>query len=416
MDIKLKKAKALLKKYNQEHLLHFYGELPSDKKEILLNQILSTDFKNMQKYYQNSFKDDSIDSNKISPLNYISKLHLNDNQKKIYEQIGNEIISKGKLAVLTLAGGQGTRLGYKGPKGCYEIEVPPKKSLFEFLCDKLKKVYSDYGIYLNWYIMTSPCNDTETRKYFEEKNYFDYPKEKIFFFKQGVLPITDKEGKIILDKIYELKEASNGNGDVFKAFNEAHLQNTLSNIDWISISGIDNIILDIIDPLLLGLASYNKSDIASKSIAKEDINSKEYVFANVNNRPNIVEPSNLTSQMLNSKNEEGFYNYNQINILSHLFTKKAFLKASKYEIRYHRAFKKNDYINEEGMKVVPTEPNSFKFEKFIFDIFKFYKNFTLLEVQEQDEFAPIKSFTGNATPETALKLYLEKQNRIKGEN
>lgn len=411
MDIKLKKAKALLKKYNQEHLLYFYDELSDNKKDFLLNQILNTDFKNMQKYYKNSFKDDSIDYHKISPIDYISKLNLTENQRNKYKQIGNKIISNGKLAVLTLAGGQGTRLGYKGPKGCYEIEVPPKKSLFEFLCDKLKKVYKDYGVYLNWYIMTSPYNDSETKKYFEEKNYFDYPKEKIFFFTQGVLPITDKEGKIILDKIYTLKEASNGNGDVFKAFSQAHLQNTLFNIDWISISGIDNIILDIIDPLLLGLASYNKSDIAAKSIPKEDINSKDYVFANVCNRPNIIEPSNLTEKMLSSKNKNGLYNYNQINILSHLFTKKAFLKASKFDIRYHRAFKKNDYINEEGMKVVPSEPNSFKFEKFIFDVFKFYKNFTLLEVQAIDEFAPIKSFTGNATPETALKLYLDKQNR-----
>ena len=184
-------------------------------------------------------------------------------------------------------------------------------------------------------------------------------------------------------------------------------------IKWISISGIDNIILDIIDPLFIGLCAYNKSDIAAKSIAKSDMNNSEWIFANVDSKTNIISPSYLSDDMINQRHENGFHCYNQINILSHLFTTEAFIKSENIDLPYHRAYKKSHYINDEGMKIVPISPNSFKFEKFIFDVFKFFDTFTLLEVEPQLEFAPIKAFTGNATPETALELYLNKMQNLK---
>ena len=411
MSIKYKRAQNKVKKYNQEHLLQFYDELDENQKEILLNQILDTDFEGLKNLYDKSFEDDSIDSRRISSIKYIRSTKLSEEEKTRYKSIGEDIISKGKLAVVTLAGGQGTRLGFKGPKGCYELDTRPKKSLFEFICDKLKKVHKDYGVYLNWYIMTSVYNDKKTKEYFIFKDYFGYPKENIHFFKQDTLPVVDVEGKIILDKIYELKEASNGNGDVFRAFGEAGLTKTITNLEWFSISGVDNILLDIIDPLFLGISANNKSDVASKSIPKKDLTDKTWVFANVDNKTNIIDPKNLSKEMLISKNEDGAYNYNQMNILSHLFTKDAFVKSIKLTFPYSRAYKKNDYINDEGVKTVPTSPNSFKFEKFIFDAFKHFDNFTLLEVKEEDEFAPIKAFTGEFTPEIAVEKYKKKFNK-----
>ena len=410
MDKKLEEVKPMLEKYNQEHLLEFYEELNNEEKDVLLSQILSTDFEKMRKLYDNSFKDDTIDSARITPINYIAGFDLDERKKHFYLSLGEMIIKKGELAVITLAGGQGTRLGIKGPKGRYELDTTPKKSLFEFLCDKLKNVKQKYGVYLNWYIMTNINNDAQTKSYFEEKNFFGYPKEKIYFFKQNKLPILDVEGKVFLNSINSIKESSNGNGDVFDAFKKAKLSSTLEHIKYISISGIDNIILETIDPLFIGIAEYNNSQVCAKSIAKENINDAGWVFANVDGKANIIDPNNLTEEMLNSKNN-GKYNYNQINILAHLFTKDAFLKAIEYDLPYHRAYKKNDYINDEGMKVVAEKPNSFKFEKFIFDVFKNFDRFTLMEVKKEDEFAPIKAFTGTATPEIALDMYLDKMKK-----
>ena len=115
-----------------------------------------------QEYY-NSTLDDSISYDRISPIPYIDRLNLTKDELKHYSDIGNSVINSGKLAIITLAGGQGTRLGYKGPKGSYEIDVPPKKSLFEFACDNLKKLLNETGTALNWYIMTSPANDVAAK-------------------------------------------------------------------------------------------------------------------------------------------------------------------------------------------------------------------------------------------------------------
>ena len=411
-----KRAQKILSKYNQEHLLYFFDKLNESEKNIIIEQILNTDFKTLNRIYENSFKDDTIDSFRISPIEYYTRSNLSDEEKEKYISVGESIIKESKIAVLTLAGGQGTRLGFKGPKGCYVLAFDEKKSLFELICDKLKHVFDKYGVYLNWYIMTSEDNDIETKKFFREKKYFGYPKNRIYFFKQHTIEIMDKKGKILLDKLYSIKRASNGNGDVFKAFKRYHLDNTLNNIDWISISGIDNITLEVVDPLFIGLTAQNKSMASSKSICKNDLESKDYVFAKVDNCVSIISPSNLTEEQKYSKKENGKYNYNQINILSHLFNKKTFLEIAKLKLPYHRAFRKNDFIDETGMKVVVKEPNSYKFENFIFDAFKYINNFTLLEVEEDEEFAPIKAFTGKYTPEIAMDLYCKKYNITRKDN
>lgn len=400
MENELCKAKEILKKYNQEHLLNFYDELTEDEKNILISQINTTDFNKVNTYYNDSVTATNISSDRISPMPYISKSKLSDEELNNYIKIGENSIKDGQLAIITLAGGQGTRLGYKGPKGTYEIEVPPKKSLFEFACDNLKEVQKKYNISLYWYIMTSPSNDSATRKYFEDHNYFDYPKEKVKFFVQNTFPIIDTNAKIILETPYSIKTGSNGNGDVFKSFAASGLSEDLdkNNIKWIFIGGIDNILLKLADALFLGLAISGNYSIASKSIKKTDFNSPEWVFANVDSKPSIVNPESLsTNADLNL--------YNQTNMLAHLFTTEAFKKLSVVTLPYHRAFKKNVFINAEGMKEVPLKPNSFKFEKFIFDSFKYFDKLLLLEVSPNEEFAPIKAFTGNETPETALELY-----------
>lgn len=411
MDTDLHSTMQILKKYNQEQLLNFYNELTNDEKQKLLSQINSIDFDMVNTLYEQSHLDKSISFNRITPIPYIEKSRLTSSQIKKYTQVGNNIIKNNELAVITLAGGQGTRLGYKGPKGSYEIDVPPRKSLFEFACDNLKEVQKTYGISINWYIMTSPSNDLATKNFFYAKDFFNYPKDKIKFFTQDVCPIIDENGKIILENLYTIKTGSNGNGDVFRAFSRAGLIKDLddNNIKWIFISGIDNILQKLADPIFLGLAVQNNYLIASKTIAKHDINDPEWVFANVDGLPSIISPNNIPNSVLQNANDSPMP-YNQKNILAHLFTTEAFKKLINENLPYHMAFKKNDFINVEGMKEVPIRPNSFKFEKFIFDAFKLFDKLLLFEVSESEEFAPIKAFTGDATPETALELYKKYHN------
>ena len=367
----------------KEELLRFYNELDDKQKKILVNDINNTDFNFYKKLYEDSKFDEIISTNRISPLESYSKKNMTSEELDKYKNIGENVIKEGKVCTILLAGGMGSRLGFNGPKGTFELDILPRKSLFEIMIDKLKDIYNKYNVYLKIFIMTSKSNNDSTIEYFEKHNYFNYPKDKIMFFTQNELCILDEEGNLVLENKYTIKKESNGNGDIFKSFKDNNLNCYLDDIEWISVFGIDNIILDIIDPLFIGLSIYNNTLIASKSISNP-ITDKDWVFARVDGKPSIINSIYLSDEMKNSNM------YNQTNILSHLFNKNAFIKLEEVILPYHRVYRKNSFLDKEGNIVNPDNPNSFKFEKLIFDAFYHFNDMTLLEVEKDDEFSPIK--------------------------
>ena len=196
----LDEIKAILKKYGQEQLLNGYEKLDENKKQELLKQIESIDFELVNYLYDTTKNEDKKEdeNDEITPMEYLDKYKLGD-KYKYYENIGKKAIREGKLAAVTMAGGQGTRLGYDGPKGTYDIGLDSHKSLFELLCDSLKEEGKKYGVTIPWFIMTSRENNEQTLEFFEKNKYFGYQKNKnIFFFIQGELPMVDTEGKILI--------------------------------------------------------------------------------------------------------------------------------------------------------------------------------------------------------------------------
>lgn len=402
----IKEIIPVLEKYDQMHLIKYFNELSSDEQEELINQIKSIDFEHINNIYINSLNKKDIESDRISSIDYYSKDELNQDY---YKNIGETVLRDNKLAVITLAGGSGSRLGFSKAKGTFEIRINNKDiSLFEVICNKLKVANKKYNSIINWYIMTSPSNDKVTREFFENNNYFGYPKEKVFFFTQDSYYLIDEDGKVFLEDKGIIKKRSNGNGDVYKSFKDSCLNESLKDIEWIAISGVDNILLDIIDPVFIGLTIDNNSDISSKSVSKEDINNNEWIFVNVDDFPNIIRPKYLTNEMKYEKNSNGKYKYNQINILSHLFKKEAFLKCEDISLPYHMVYRKTSYLDENGTKKEATEPNSFKLEKFIYDVFPYFNRFTLLEVDREKEFSPIKEIID---VKKAIDLYEKKSNK-----
>lgn len=410
----LKKAKEILKKYNQEHLLNFYDELNNEERDLLIKQICTIDFDKILNLYEASKTDEVIPTNLIEPLAYIDKSTLSTKDINMYTDIGSKYINENKFAVVTMAGGQGTRLGYKGPKGTFELELTPKKSLFEIVCDYLKSANQKYNTTIYWYIMTSSHNDSATKRFFKKNNFFDYDKEHIIFFKQSQLPLIDIQGNLILEEIYKIKEASNGNGDVFSSMKNYNVIEHMkeNNIEWVFIAGVDNVLLDPTDPLFLGLTANSNCKIASKTLFKKVVDNPDWIFARKNGKPAIINSCHLSDEMKVAKDDNGNYLYREINMLAHLFHISAIEKLSNESLPYHRAFKKNTYVNDEGMKQVPESPNTFKFETFIFDAFSLFDNIQLLRVEEKDEFAPIKDFNGIYNPETAKNMYENKFKNI----
>lgn len=409
MDEKLKLAKNILKKYNQEHLLNFYDEITEKQKNKLISQISKINFEKILNIYDKSVNAKNNDKFDITPLLHYEKNTLSNISINNYTHLGEEIIKNNELAIVTMAGGQGTRLGYKGPKGTYILKLEPlEKSLFQIIAEDILETNRKYNITISWYIMTSQENDMPTKEFFEMNNFFDYPKEKITFFTQDKLPIITTDGKLILQEPYLIKEASNGNGNVFKSMKKHHIIDKLENdgIKWISFGGIDNILLKNADPFFLGMVAGKNLKIGSKSIFKKEPLEKTAVYCRKNGKISILDYDDITLELSESKlPNTDIYLYREANMLSHIMNISAVKKSSEIDLIYHRAFKKNTFINYEGVKEIPDKPNTFKFENFIFDVFSEFDDMLLLRVDEDEEFAPIKDFTSKYNPDSAIKKY-----------
>lgn len=398
----------LLKKYNQEHLLKFYDELSDNEKKQLIDDISSIDFEKMEEIYNNREK--NITANKeVSFAPYIDKSKLSIEDKERYEQLGTKLIKSGKFAVCSMAGGQGSRLGHNGPKGTFIVQLDKPKSIFEILIDKLKSAYKEYGVYINWYIMTSEANDADTQNFFMNNNYFDYPKEYIRFFKQGELPLMTFDGKMILENKGKVFKAADGNGGVFEALYKNNILTDMKEkgIEYLSIGNVDNILIKQVDSLLLGMMFDSKYDLACKSIIKRSPDEPVGVFCKLNNRPSVIEYIDLDEEKAKMIDGNGELVFGEAYFGNNFMSRALLEKIANQKLPVHAAKKKNQYINDNGEIVVPETPNTYKFEAFIFDAFEVADDFLILRTKREEEFAPIKNKDGVDSPETARKLYME---------
>ena len=393
---------AKLKTYNQEQIIKEIEEMDNTEQEQIIKQINEIDFEEVEKLYNLTKKEQTVKSGKIEPINYIDLEKISKEEKESSKKLGEQIIKNNQYAVVTMAGGQGTRLGCKGPKGTYKLDIGEKgKYIFEIITENLKKSKEMYGILPYWYIMTSKQNYDDTISFLEKHNFFGYEKEKIKFFKQGELPMLTEDGKMIIEN-NKIKTGSNGNGGTYAAMKEQNIIDDMKskNVKWVYICGVDNIMVNPIDPIFIGETILNNMQIASKSVAKAYPEEKVGVFCKRNNKPSTVEYIELSEEMRNKRDNNGELVYGEANIISHLLNIEAIEKITNYKLQYHIAKKNGLY----------------KFETFIFDAFEHFDDMLVMRVKREDEFAPIKNKEGVDSPETAKEIYerkMEKDGRIK---
>lgn len=407
MKEKCKKVKEMLKKNNQQDILRFYNIIDNENKEKFLDKLLSINFEQINNLYKKVLSEEKIKASKISPIEFIDKYEIDKEEFKEYELIGEKIIKQGKYAVVTMAGGQGSRLGHNGPKGTFDFGLESHKSIFEVLCDSLKEAYNKYGTYINWYIMTSKQNNDETIAFFEENNYFNYNKENISFFKQGELPVLDEQGKLMLDKNENINEAADGHGGIFTSMRDNEVINNMKKkgIEWIFIGPVDNVLVKMADPIFIGICKKKNVLAGGKSIVKAYPEEKVGVFCKKDGRPGVIEYTEISEEMANSRDKNGQLLYGESHINCNIFNIDIVDELSKDKLPYHYAHKKIEYLDENKNIIIPKEPNSYKFEAFIFDAFQQLDDMAILRVKREEEFAPIKNAEGNDSPQTAIKLY-----------
>ncbi len=399
-----------LKIYNQTRTLKILENVNKETRKKIIEELHDINFVQLRELYNNIKEEAEVDVGELKPIKSLNPDKISNEEKEMYEEVGVGIVKNNKFAVVTMSGGQGTRLGYKGPKGTFKIEIEPHaKYLFEIIVDTLQRANKKYNVTIPWYIMTSNENNDEIVKFMEEHNYFGYNKEYIGFFEQGELPLITEDGQILLDENYNIKKASDGNGSIFKSmYVKGVLEDMKSKgIEWVYIGSIDNVLLKMVDTLLMGVAIKEKSEIATRSIFKNCPTERIGSLCIQDGKVKVIEYSELPQDMIEAKDENGEILFGESHVMCNLFSTKALEKISLQNLQYHKAHKKYSYIDENGKMVEPEEPNAYKFEYFIFDSFEFFNQISIVRGKREEDFAPVKNKEGVDSPATASKLYNE---------
>lgn len=368
---------------------------------------------------------DSAVAVKIESLpesSYFSLTEDNDNfidkttQEK-YFQVGLDSISKNEVAVLVMAGGQGTRLGSSNPKGTYIIDIPSKQSLFELQAHRILRLQklSKTGT-IHWYVMTSEPTRAKTEQFFQEKNYFGLKPENVTFFNQGTLPSFTNDGKqLFRESDDQLTKSPDGNGGLYKAIQDNGILEDLNKrgVKHLHMYAVDNCLVKVADPLFIGFASSNGFDLATKVVRKVDPSESVGLIACKNGKPCVIEYSEISEELANAKDERNaeLLKLRAANIVQHYYSVdllneklQLWIKSREF-LPYHIAKKKIPHLNKEGEFVKPTSSNGIKLEQFIFDIFPSVdiSKFASLEVLRTEEFSALKNGPGTKSdnPETS---------------
>lgn len=395
-------------KFGQEHVFQFWEELSKSEQSSLLKQVEEIDFDEIETLKKIKDKKQKLNpkSETISAPISIKKEKIINIEKETYNK-GVEYLEEGKIACLMVAGGQGSRLGFEGPKGCFPISPVKNKTLFQIFAEQIKANENKYNVKLQWYMMTSDVNNKPTKDFFEENNYFGLEKSQIHFFIQKMLPAINDEGKFFLKSKHEIFTNPNGTGGVYEALKDNGILKHAkeNNIEYFSFVNVDNPLVEIFDPAHIGLAVEKNSDYSAKVVKKTNPEEKVGLICNVKGTTQVLEYSNISEELTKEKNEDGDLLLNLAN-LNILLIKREFVEkvVENKLLEYSVAFKKIPSISNNGELIKPENPNGYKFETFVFDVMPLTKNISIIEDLREDVFAPVKNADGVDSPLTARLL------------
>ena len=391
-------AEKMLKACGQEHVLAYWKKLDAAERKALLGQIAKIEPKSVR-YCQEALRKggDVLDSSK-GKAPKVAELKGAALTKAV--AAGEKELRAGRVAALLVAGGQGSRLGYDGPKGCYSIGPITGQPLFYFHARKILARSIRYGAAIPWYIMTSEANNEATIRCFEENDYFGLNPDHVFFFTQGMWPGMTADGKIILDQPGHVFMSPDGHGGLLAALKRSGALADMKarGIRSVSFFQVDNPLVEVADPAFIGYHVLEKSEYTLKLCAKRDPFEKVGMPMLIGKSYRMVEYSEMTKeQCLRKQGGKLYYLYGSPAI--HVFDRAFLDREAAKAMPIHLAFKKIPTVVD-GKVVKPTEPNGYKFEKFIFDILPNAKRAAFLAFDQKDEFSPVKNAEGSDSPAT----------------
>lgn len=319
---------------------------------------------------------------------------------------GEAALRDGRVAAFTVAGGQGTRLGYDGPKGTFPVTPVTQKPLFQVFAEKLLAAGKRYGRPLHWFIMTSHQNHAATEAFFNAHNYFGIDAGRVHFFRQGRMPAVDFNGKILLETRGSLALSPDGHGGSLRALERSGALDLMrrEGIDTLSYFQVDNPLVRAIDPAFIGWHLLRGSEMSSKMVPKAYPEEKVGVFCAQDGKLVVVEYSDLPLETQRETDANGQLRYLAGSIAIHLldreFIRRMATGGDGATLSFHRADKKIPTVDATGAPVKPVKANGVKFEMFVFDALPFAKNPLVIETNRADDFSPVKNADGLDSPQT----------------
>lgn len=449
-EIASESARLELRHHEQDHVLSWLdkGLLTVEEACTLVEQLETVNLGHTEELFEAAVAADSSLSSssatRIEPLT--SRNSVADPEAEAWLELGYDLIRRGEVAAIVLAGGQGTRLGFRGPKGAFDIGLPSGKILFSLFCERLKtigaiaqergrqqtrakdSVGADNRVEPNrtrpgegsgnkptpmLLVMTSQSNDTQTREVFEENDFFGLAADDIIFFPQGMLPAFAPDGKLLMQSGHELALAPDGNGGVYKALAVSGALDALARrgARYAHVFSVDNALCRPCDPVFVGYCAQREALVGSKVVWKASPDEKVGVLATRDGRPGVVEYSELDRHLAEARDADGKLQFGAGNICNHVMHVDFLAKAAATGpdvLPHHVAKKKVPFADPATGRTLPaTAINAFKLEAFIFDAFALAPDQATLEVPREDDFSPVKNAQGRDSPETARRALLD---------
>jgi UDP-N-acetylglucosamine/UDP-N-acetylgalactosamine diphosphorylase len=405
----------------QGDVFRFFEALEVAEQRSLVEQAASIDLEELDGLIHLHLRgsgEEKVDYHKLEPAPYISLPCDDADAAKRWAsatKIGEKTLRAGKVAAFTVAGGQGTRLGFDGPKGTFPTSPVQQKSLFALFADKIARSAERYQTRIPWFIMTSGINHTETVGFFESNNFFGLDPASVHFFSQGLMPAVDTEGKIILADKGTIAMSPDGHGGALRALvrSGAVARMQREGIEHLSYFQVDNPLVRCIDPAFIGFHVEAKSELSSKMTPKAYAGEKVGHFCLYGDSLRVIEYSDLPVELAELKDAGGKLKFLAGSIAIHIFDREFIRRvgdaSSDSRLPFHRADKKIPCIDAEGRLHKPEVPNGVKFEMFVFDALPLAARPVIIETAREDDFSPIKNAEGADSPATCrddlLHLY-----------
>ncbi len=410
---RLEQHRSQLLRHGQEHVLAYWPKLDAQQQAQLLDDLDQVDLPRcaplIERYVLQ--RPTLHVSGKIAPAEALPSTPEAE-RAALYQRArvqGEALLRDGAVAAFTVAGGQGTRLGYDGPKGAYPISPIRNASLFQLFAEYLRGAGRRYGRVPRWYIMTSPSNHAQTIALFERAAYFGLAADQIFFFPQRQMPTFTHDGKIGLSEPHRLALSPDGHGGSLHALRVSGALQDMQRrgIDYISYFQVDNPLVRCVDPLFLGLHALCGSQMSSKAVTKRDARERVGVFARVDGALHVIEYSDLPQELSSARQADGSLQYYAgsiaIHALDRAFVEQLTAPGAAASLPWHRADKQVPLLERGGQRSNPSAPNAVKLELFVFDAIPLARNPLVLMTPREEEFSPVKNAEGEDSPATTRR-------------